>query len=132
MIKVKSVNFWTDKIEFVNNHQSGNFQLFPKMERRLKKESDFVHVIGLTLKIESNSEKPFPINLIVEFNGRFTFDESSTEMEIIPYMEKQAVSVMYPYLRSLVTNLSVDAMINPIILPIIDATQIFPDNKVFS
>ena len=40
-----------------------------------------------------------------------------------------ATETMFPYLRAAVTNLTADALINPLTLPVVSGATIFPDDR---
>lgn len=129
MYKLKRTSFSTDKLELIrNNIKPGNFVLYPKLSRRTGKIKDKVFFTSLVLDVKSTDEKPFPVNLFVAFKAIFEFSESDNELEIDNFLKTDAVQIMYPYLRSIVTNLTSTAMMPPIILPIVDVSKIFKDN----
>ena len=40
-----------------------------------------------------------------------------------------ATETMFPYLRAAITNLTADALINPLTLPAVSGATIFPDDR---
>ena len=40
-----------------------------------------------------------------------------------------ATETMFPYLRAAVSNLTADALINPLTLPVVPGSTIFPDDR---
>jgi len=130
MYKLKRTSFSTDKLELKrNNIKPGNFVLHPKLSRRTGKISENVFFTSLILDVQSTDEKPFPVNLFVAFKAVFEFSEIDNDLEIDNFLKTQAVHIMYPYLRSIVTNLTSTAMMPPIILPIVDVSKLFKDNN---
>jgi len=130
MIKHKKMTLITDKIEYQNNNLArGEFKLKPLLSREIKKMTEHVYFTRLNIKIETTMENPFPINLTISLRGVFEFDNVFNENEITEFLKKEAVEILYPYLRTLVTNVTTMALLPPIVLPIVDVSKLFPDNK---
>lgn len=45
------------------------------------------------------------------------------------FLKIEAVNIMFPYLRSITTNLTTTAMMPPIVLPIVDVKKLFKDDS---
>lgn len=130
MYQVVKTTFATDRLEIKNNHiQSKNFKLQPKISRKTGKVRDNVYFTALILEVTSTSEQPFPIDMFIDFRGIFEFKAGDDENEILNFLKNEAVQMMFPYLRTTMTNLTTTAMLPPIILPIIDVAKLFPDNR---
>ena len=126
MYKLLRSSFITDKMELKrNNIKLGNFKLSPVIKRKTGKIKDNLYYTALSLTITSSEEKPFPVNINVLFRGVFEFSEFDSDEEITDFLKKDAVRIMFPYLRTITTNLSVAAMMPPIVLPIIDTDKLF-------
>jgi len=130
MYKIVKTNFTTDKLEIKNNHVKGrNFKFKPKITRKTGKIKDDVYFCNLILDVTSTNEQPFPIDMYIDFKGIFQFRPGDNEEDIQEFLKTEAVSILFPYLRTMVTNLTTTAMMPPIILPIADITKLFPDNR---
>ncbi|MGE4571937.1 MAG: protein-export chaperone SecB [Candidatus Izemoplasmatales bacterium] len=130
MYQVVKTTFATDRLEIKNNHIQGkNFKLQPKISRKTGKVRDNVYFTALILEVTSTSEQPFPIDMFIDFRGIFEFKAGDDENEILNFLKNEAVQMMFPYLRTTMTNLTTTAMLPPIILPIIDVAKLFPDNR---
>lgn len=129
MYKIVKTSFTTNHVSITNNKvQPGNFELRPLLSRKVGKIKENLYFTILHLAIKSTKEKPFPVNIIVELVGTFEFKDIENEIEIDSFLKFEAVRIMFPYLRTIVTNLSVAAMMPPIVLPIIDTSMLFKDN----
>ncbi len=129
MYKLKKSAFKTEKLEIIsNNIKPGNFKLLPKITRKTGKINDKVFFTTLVLDLKSSPENPFPVNMYIDFRGIFEFESYDTEKDVDEFLKKEAVRIMFPYLRTIVTNLTTAGMFPPIILPIVDIDRIFPDN----
>lgn len=130
MYKLLRSTFVTDKMELKrNNIKLGNFVLSPIIKRKTGKVKDNIYYTALQLTITSTEEKPFPVDIRVDFKGVFEFSQFDNEEEILEFLKKDAVKVLFPYLRTITTNLSVAAMMPPIMLPIIDTDKLFIDKN---
>ncbi len=130
MAKLKSMSLSVEKIELLNNHLPvGAFSLAPRIQRETGKISSDTFFTQLNLAIKSSETDPFPINLLASIRATFIFEDISDENEVNSYLRKQGVHILFPYLRSLVTNISATAMLPPIVLPIIDAFTFFPEDQ---
>jgi len=130
MYQIVKTNFVTDRLEIKNNHIQGkNFKLLPKITRKVGKLKDNLYFTTLMLEVETSKEQPFPINLFIDFRGIFEFTPTSSHDEILHFLNTEAVQIMFPYLRTTLTNLTTTAMLPPLILPIVDVSKLFPDNR---
>jgi len=130
MYKIVKTTFVTDRLELKNNHIKGrNFKLKPKITRKTGKIKDDIFFCNLILEVASSEQEPFPIDILIDFKGIFQFNPGDNEDEISEFLKTEAVQLLFPYLRSTVTNLTTTAMLPPIILPIVDINKLFPDNR---
>ena len=126
MYNIIKSSFSTDKLEITrNNVKLRNFKLNPTITRKTGKIKENIYYTALTLFIKSSEEHPFPVNITVQFKGIFEFRDIDNEENVSTFLKGEAVQIMFPYLRTITTNLSVAAMMPPIILPIIDTTKLF-------
>lgn len=130
MYKLVKTSFTTKKLEIkTNNLNPGNFKLKPQITRKTGKIKDKVYYTTLILSVKSTKENPFPVDINIDFRGIFQFENIESEENITEFLKIEAVSIMYPYLRTIVTNLTTTAMMRPIILPIVDVSTLFNDNR---
>ena len=130
MYKLVKSTFTTNQLKIVNNNLSpGNFELKPLIKRQVGKIKEGLYFTALILSIESTEEQRFPVDMLVDFRGIFEFGNIDDEKNIYEFLKLQAVHIMFPYLRSIVTNLSVTAMMPPIVLPIVDVSNLFKNNE---
>ena len=133
MYKLIKTTFTTNEIVFTQNFiDEGQFKFIPKLTRIIVKINDNNFYTDLILKINNTDENPFPVNIKISFRAIFEFNDIDDQKEVELFLKIQAVHIMYPYLRSMLTNLTNTAMMPPLILPIIDASQIFKngDNDI--
>ena len=101
----------------------------PQFSRQVRKANDNAKLIfvNLAVKISSTAEEPKPFDLDVSIVGIFELAEEPNATQEREFVI-QATSMLYPYLRSMVTNLTAQAFVSPLNLPIITG-PIFPEDR---
>ena len=132
MFKLKNVNIEIDKMSIKNNHlEKGEFKLNPNLSRRVGhiKNAEYFTELRLTIKDEPKSS--FPVSIEITIKAIFTFEDVKDEEknDIDQFLKKQGVHILYPYLRSAVSNLTTNALLPPLVLPVINAMTLFENNK---
>ena len=116
MSAVKFEGFEVRKIIFENN-MSGNVDLDFKFSYGVRYIEEVSKCIGsLTINI-IDKENNGIFNLEVVIEGIYSYDKSN-EKELI---HKETLKELYPYARTLITNLTANAGLSPLVLPMIDA-----------
>ncbi|MDE5897483.1 MAG: protein-export chaperone SecB, partial [Clostridia bacterium] len=82
----------------------------------------------LECKIEHKDDAPKPFNLTVRLVGVFEVENMVSDEDKRTFAIN-ATETMFPYLRAAVTNLTADALINPLTLPIVPGSTLFPDDR---
>jgi len=72
-------------------------------------------------------EKPF--HLEVQMTGIFQFQTELEGEELKNILKQQAINILFPYLRTLISNITVNAGLPPVILPLINVNQLI-QNRV--
>ena len=106
-----------------NNVMNGSFPLNPRLNALIKKADDDHYSLTLRLQVVNTDDNPFPIDLSGEVVGTFEFVNDTSD-EILRFMKREAIQLVYPYLRSVATSLTAIAFVNPLVLPLIDAANI--------
>ena len=88
--------------------------------------NDKLNFIALSVKIESSEAEPKPFDINVTLVGVFEAEVANQNEERNFVIE--GTKLIYPYLRSAVTNLTANAFIAPLNLPVITGT-IFPEDR---
>ena len=106
------------------------FEIKPVFTRQIRQanENPKVNIVILECKIESTEESPKPFNLLARFVGVFEVQNMETE-EDKRIFAINATETMFPYLRAAVTNLTADALINPLTLPVVPGATLFPEDR---
>ncbi|MCD8201739.1 MAG: protein-export chaperone SecB [Clostridia bacterium] len=116
------------KINNVRIENGGRIELNPVFGRQLRKANNDpkMNFICLSVKIEGTESDPKPFNVNVSIVGIFEAEYETKEEE--KQFLVQGTSIMYPYLRSAVTNLTSNTGMPPINLPVISG-PIFPEDR---
>ena len=106
------------------------FEIKPQFSRTVRRvqENDKVWFLTLEVKVESTEESPKPFNLKVRLVGAFEAEEVETEEDRRDLVINMT-EIVYPYLRAAVSSLTANAFINPLILPVIPAGTMFPEDR---
>ena len=82
----------------------------------LKTETNYEVTLGV--KILASEELPTPFNIEVIIIGVF-----SLEVEDDVFIKENAVAILFPYLRSIVTTITANANIAPLVLPTVNVAE---------
>ncbi|MBR3382807.1 MAG: protein-export chaperone SecB [Clostridia bacterium] len=129
MEPLANVQIVTNEVVIKNNDlQPGEFTVSPVFARKTGMISETVAFVELTAIIENTVENPFPIDIKVRLTGIFDLVNFPKE-QYKQFMDVTAVQILFPYVRSIITNATSSALMPPIILPIIDVKKLFPDES---
>ncbi len=129
--KINSVSFIVNEASIKNNNLPvGDFKLNPQIQRRIGKaqNSENSYVVEVRAEIHNTPENPFPMDLVASVSGIFNVEGDNME-EINNFLKIQGFQMVFPHLRSLVANMTANAMMPAIFLPIVFANQ-FEDKSI--
>ena len=134
MIKYSLKALTADELSFKVNplkvSPDTKFEIKPFFSRQIRQanEDGKINIVILECKIENTEDSPKPFNLTARFVGVFEVENMKTD-EDRRIFAVNATETMFPYLRAAVTNLTADALINPLTLPVVPGSTIFPDDR---
>lgn len=116
-------------------------EIYFKKNNKFEKKEDFTPVelnIIPTIQIENNNmdiillanifegaeEKNYPFEMKVELKGYF-----SVEADTPDKFQRNAIAILYPYIRAIVSTYTANANISPLILPAINVNKLIEDKK---
>ncbi len=116
------------KLNRVKLNPEDKLDIKPQFSRQVRKVNgnDKLNFIALSVKIESTEAEPKPFDISVTLVGVFEAEVANENEERKFVIE--GTKLVYPYLRSAVTNLTANAYIAPLNLPVI-AGPIFPEDR---
>jgi preprotein translocase subunit SecB len=102
-------------------NNDGNVNLSPEFTKEINKTDNDKYIV--TLAININGEN-LPFKLATSISGYFAAESSEFSEQLI---HQNAVAILFPYLRSLVSSLTVTANIKPVILPTLNIVKMFEE-----
>lgn len=114
-----------NEISFKNNEKfeektvSIDFSIGKKVTRN---ENDLI-VELITSIFENAEENNYPFEMQVKITGYFTEEKNDEKIDFEP----NAIAILYPYIRSIVSTYTVNANVNGLILPIINVNKVIKD-----
>ena len=120
----------TYTINRIKMERGAKFEIKPQFSRTIRRvqENDKLYFVSLEVKVESTEAEPKPFNLKVRLVGIFEAEEVNTD-EDRQVLAISTTEIVYPYLRAAVSSLTANAFINPLILPVIPAGTMFPEDR---
>lgn len=117
------------KLNRIKLNPDDKLDIKPQFSRQVRKVNgnDKLNFVSLSVKIESSEQEPKPFDILVTLVGIFEVEDVHGEAEERKFVV-EATKLIYPYLRSTVTNLTASAFIAPLNLPFI-AGPIFPEDR---
>lgn len=126
-ISMEEISYKLNRIQIAPNQR---LDIKPQFARQVRKanENKKLVFISLSVKIESTEAEPKPFNINVGLVGVYELDtEDYTAQEERSFVI-EATQMLYPYLRAAVTNLTAQAYITPLNLPVING-PLFPEDR---
>lgn len=129
-LKALNADELTFKVNPIRLEPNAKIEIKPMFSRQIRKanENPKIHLVMLECKIESTQESPKPFNLLVRLVGVFEVENLNTDEDRRTFAIN-ATETIFPYLRAAVANLTADALINPLTLPIVPGSTLFPEDR---
>lgn len=117
------------KLNRVKIEPNQRLDIKPQFSRQVRKSNDNAKLIfiALSVKIESTDAEPKPFDINTSLVGVFELEKEPSAQEERAFVI-EATQLLYPYLRASVTNLTAQAYITPLNLPVING-PIFPEDR---
>ncbi len=135
MVKYKLLGMHCDDMRFrlnvVKAEPQTKFEVKPEFNRQIKKNKDLPkrRIVEITVKMVGTEKNPMPFDVGIRMSAIFELEEEIWLMEDEREFFDDATRLMFPYLRTAVTNLTAAAMINPIIFPPVDTALLFKEKQ---
>ncbi len=124
------INFqmMTNELSLKNNNLAdGNFKFAPVFTRQIQKDEKY-GCTRLIVELKNTPENPFPVDIKVDVMARIELAEVPEESRDT-FLENNAVSVLLPYVRTMITNMTTSALMVPIVLPMLDPQVLFKEKR---
>ena len=110
IIFIKNAKFRKEEFNGLDLNIDTNFN-YPK------DTEDNSFTVNLKIELGKDAEKNnYPFNIVAEITGFFELDKSELD-RMKQFAEINAVSILFPYIRSLITTITANANIPPVVLP---------------
>ena len=82
------------------------------------------NIVDLDVRIFEDNEK-YPFYMKVVLRGFFTIENNEDNINFEP----NAIAILYPYIRSIVSTYTANANIMPLTLPVINVNKLLKDKE---
>lgn len=126
-ITTEELSYKLNRVQIAPNQR---LDIKPQFARQVRKPNDNKKLvfISLAVKIESTEQEPKPFNLDVNLVGVYELEKEDYTSQEERAFVIEATQQLYPYLRAAVTNLTAQAYVSPLNLPVING-PIFPEDR---
>ena len=131
MENLKSVlifeKYIVDKVEFIRNKNCDLDQRTKvnfSVSKSVKKIEDKMEVTIETKIFEHAEENNYPFEMNVQITGFFAVENESKLN-----LEPNAIAILYPYIRAIVSTYTASANVNALTLPPINVNKLFDEDN---
>ena len=103
--------------------QDKTININPEFKRQVRKVDNDTATVNLGFCI-SNEKKDMPFSMEIDIEGLF-YLENWEQPEQLPLITSNAIAILFPYLRSLVSMITANANISPYVLPVMNIITLF-------
>ncbi|MEZ3460842.1 MAG: protein-export chaperone SecB [Lachnospiraceae bacterium] len=124
---LKFVNYVVDRVEFYNNPEFEADEVSIKFDIRpeyIEEDGDLMLILDVDV-FKNAVANNYPFELFVKMIGYFKLEGDGD----INRYRNNALAIMYPYIRSLVTGYTANSNVTPLILPVINVNAMFNKDK---
>lgn len=127
--KLKFINYVVDHVEFKNNPSfeakevTINFDIRPEYIND-NDDDDLILILDIDIFKDAIANN-YPFEISIRMIGYFKMEGE----EDINKFKANALAIMYPYVRTLVTGYTSNSNVSPLILPLINANALVNKNR---
>ncbi len=125
-ITCEQLSFRLNRVKLEPNQR---LDIKPQFSRQVRKANENPRLMFVNLKVAvlTNDAEPKPFDIEVSIVGVYELEQAPDAQQERDFVI-EATGMLYPYLRSIVTNLTAQAYIQPLNLPVING-PIFPEDR---
>ena len=125
-ISCEQLSFKLNRVRLEPNQR---LDIKPQFSRQVRKSNENPKMMFVNLKVAvlTNENEPKPFDIEVSIVGIYELAEVADARQERDFVI-EATSMLYPFLRSMVTNLTAQAYIQPLNLPVLNG-PIFPEDR---
>lgn len=109
-----------------NNENEDTHSYSPVFNRQIEGNEMGDCQVTLSVSVGYEEEDTLPFSAFVSLTGKFTVTEIDRAREI---MEVNGTAILFPYLRAVMSQLTIAANISPIILPTVNLVKMLDKNR---
>lgn len=127
------MDYVVDYVEFKSNpkfHQN-NVKINFSLDKNTRYSDDGLMLVSIHADVfKDPEENNYPFSIKLMLTGIFKFDESQerTDKEYLAF-EKNAIAILFPYLRSLITTYTANSNMPTLVLPPINVNKFIEDQE---
>lgn len=129
-IVIRLIGYTVDKVSFILNKDfdivaNPKVRVMPNFDRELVKINENTFSLSLSVSFD-HPDNVIPFYMDVQVSGKFIFTNWE-DNRFFNLAKNNATSVLYPYVRALVTTITANANVPPYILPVMNSNSLFKD-----
>lgn len=131
-ILIRLIGYTVDKVSFILNKDfdfkaNPKVKVIPNFNRELTKIDQNTFSLSLSVSFD-HPDNEIPFFMDVQVSGKFIFTNWE-DAKLYPLAKNNSTSVLYPYIRALVTTVTANANVPPYILPVMNSNSLFKDKN---
>lgn len=111
------------KFEYNENFKEKPVEILFNIDKDINYINNKMNV-DLKVDIFENNDK-YPFYMSVSIRGFFTIENNDENINFEP----NAIAILYPYIRSIVSTYTAEANIMPLILPVVNVNKLLEDKE---
>ncbi|RAK08991.1 protein translocase subunit secB [Halanaerobium saccharolyticum] len=129
------VNYKIDELVFTDNENFESEKV--KIDMQFNKDIDYIEEVGsldrviVTLEADIFNdpiENNYPFNLYIKMTGFFELTTNDIKGKDI-IINRNTIAIMFPYLRSLVSTITANSQVPPLIIPTININKLLDSEE---
>ncbi|MFQ7001573.1 MAG: protein-export chaperone SecB [Clostridium sp.] len=124
--RIKQIDFKLNE-EFFNNRKNEQLKMDLDFDFEKEEVDDKLKLIVKVIIFKNYTESERPFTLEVSIMGNFIFDKNVDTRTKEKLIYTNAIAILYPYLRMIVSNITSNIGITPVILPVINISKYWAD-----
>ncbi len=125
---LRFLNYVVNSVEFHTNEdfEESSVSVDFNVKRQIEFVDDENNTIYVTLNVDifdGAKEKNYPFSMKISVTGIFEVDDIDSDLKS-NLAQVNAVAILFPYLRSLVSTYTANANVTPLILPAINVMKL--------
>ncbi|HLS34791.1 MAG TPA: protein-export chaperone SecB [Bacillota bacterium] len=132
--ELKFINYTVNDLVYKINYNFDEQDV--EVDFSIKRKIDFLDdeknkmLVHLTVSVfEDAEENNYPFSLTIDITGVFELKNVDDEVERKKYAEVNAVAILFPYIRSLISTITANVNIPPLILPPINIVKLIENEE---